>query len=63
MYHDDMQYLSREELEKLQSERLVKVVKKVYDNVEIYRKKMDAAGVKPEDIKSIKDITDRKSVV
>lgn len=48
MYHDDMQYLSREELEKLQSERLVKVVKKVYDNVEIYRKKMDAAGVKPE---------------
>ena len=57
MYHDDMQYLSREELEKLQSERLVKVVKKVYDNVEIYRKKMDAAGVKPEDIKSIKDIT------
>ncbi len=57
MYSDNMQYLSREELKKVQSERLVKVVKKVYDNVEIYRKKMDAAGVKPEDIKSIDDIT------
>lgn len=57
MYQDDMQYLSREQLEKIQSERLVKVVKRVYDNVEIYRKKMDEAGVKPEDIKSIKDIT------
>ena len=40
--------MREQELEKLQSERLVKVVKKVYDNVEIYRKKMDAAGVKPE---------------
>ena len=57
MYSDNMQYLSREELKKVQSERLVKVVKKVYNNVEIYRKKMDAAGVKPEDIKSIDDIT------
>ena len=57
MYSDNMQFLSREELEKVQSERLVKVVKRVYDNVEIYRKKMDAIGLKPEDIKSIKDIT------
>lgn len=49
--------MTREELKSLQSERLVKVVKRVYDNVEIYRKKMDEAGVKPSDIKSIDDIT------
>ena len=49
--------MTREELRALQSERLVKVVKRVYDNVEIYRKKMDEAGVKPSDIKSIDDIT------
>lgn len=54
---DREETLSREEMQALQSERLVKVVKRVYDNVEIYRKKMDEAGVKPEDIKSIKDIT------
>ena len=41
----------------LQSERLVKLVKYVYDNVEFYRKKMDAVGVRPEDIKGLEDIT------
>lgn len=57
MFIDENQYLDRDTLSKLQSERLVKVVKRVYDNVEIYRKKMDEAGVKPQDIKSIDDIT------
>ena len=41
------------ELKALQSEKLVKQVKNVYENVEFYRKKMDEAGVKPEDIKGI----------
>ena len=49
--------MSRDEMTALQSERLVKLVKYVYDNVEFYRNKMDAAGVKPEDIKGIEDIT------
>ena len=40
----------------LQSERLVKLVKYVYDNVEYYRNKMDKAGVSPSDIKGIEDI-------
>lgn len=48
--------MSPEELKASQSENLCNVVKRVYDNVEIYRKKMDEAGVKPEDIKSIDDI-------
>lgn len=49
--------MSRDELTSLQSERLRAVVKRVYDNVEIYRKKMDEIGLKPEDIKDIRDIT------
>ena len=49
--------MAREEMTKLQSERLVKLVKYVYDNVEFYRKRMDSVGVKPEDIKGIEDIT------
>ena len=48
--------MSPEDRKKLQSERLVKLVKYVYDNVEFYRKRMDEYGVKPEDIKSIDDI-------
>ena len=48
--------MSRDEMTALQSERLVKQVKRVYENVEFYRKKMDALGVKPEDIKGIEDI-------
>ena len=49
--------MSKEDIKRVQSEKLVKQVKYVYDNVECYRKRMDEAGVKPEDIKSIDDIT------
>ncbi len=48
--------MSRDEMNALQSERLVKQVKNVYENVEFYRKKMDALGVEPGDIKGIEDI-------
>lgn len=44
-------------MRKLQSERLIKTVKTCYEKVPFYRKKMDELGVKPEDIKSIDDIT------
>lgn len=56
-YFHKEECLSNEEMASLQSERLRTVVARVYNNVEIYRKKMDEAGVKPEDIKSIHDIT------
>ncbi len=45
-----------EEMKKLQSEKLVKQVKHVYDNVPYYRNLMDEKGVKPEDIKGIDDL-------
>ncbi|MBQ4137274.1 MAG: phenylacetate--CoA ligase [Clostridia bacterium] len=49
--------MSREKLEALQLERLQKTVKHVYENVPMYKERMDALGVKPEDIKSLSDIT------
>lgn len=55
-FNEKIETASREELEKIQSERLVNTVKRVYDNVPAYRKKMDEAGIKPEDIKSVADL-------
>ena len=49
--------MSRDEMTNLQSKRLVKLVDYVYHNVEFYRKKMQAVGLLPGDIKSIDDIT------
>ncbi len=49
--------LSRQDLSKLQSERLQKVSSRVYDRVPFYKKKFAEKGVKPSDIKSIQDIT------
>ena len=49
--------MPREELRKLQSQLLVKQVKRVYENVECYRNRMDAAGIKPEDIHGIEDLS------
>ena len=57
IWNEKMECMSREDMRQLQSERLVKLVKYVYDNVEFYRNRMDEYGVKPEDIHSIDDIT------
>ena len=48
--------MSREEIEAIQLERLKKTVSRVYENVPAYRAKMDEAGVKPEDIQTLKDL-------
>jgi len=44
------------ELRKRQAESLVRQVRNVYAHVPFYKKKMDNAGVKPEDIQSLEDI-------
>ena len=55
-YQKEIETMPLEEMKKLQSEKLVKQVKHVYDNVEYYRNLMDEKGVKPEDIKGIDDL-------
>lgn len=52
-----METLSAEELRKIQSERLVSTVKRVYDHVPYYAEKMKAAGIEPGDIKSVDDLS------
>ncbi len=48
--------LSRQEIEAIQLERLQETVSRVYDKVPAYREKMDKKGIKPQDIKTLKDL-------
>ncbi len=56
-WQEEIETMPRKKIEELQTERLIRQVERVYDNVELYRNRMDAAGVKPSDIKSLDDIT------
>ena len=55
-YQKEIETMPVEDLKKLQSEKIVKQVKHVYENVAYYRNLMDEKGVKPEDIQSIDDL-------
>lgn len=55
-YQKELETMPREKIKQLQSEKLVKQVKHVYDNVKYYRDFMDKKGVKPEDIRSVDDL-------
>ena len=57
IYNEKIECANKEDLKNLQSERLVKLVKYVYDNSPAYKQKLDKAGIIPTDIKSIDDIT------
>lgn len=57
IYNEKIECANKENLKNLQSERLVKLVKYVYDNSPAYKQKLDKAGIIPTDIKSIDDIT------
>ena len=55
-YQPAIECACREEIVRIQNEKLVKQVKRVWDAVPYYRQKMTAHGVTPDDIKSIDDI-------
>jgi len=57
IWNEAKECMSRDEMTHLQSTRLVKQVNYVFHNVEYYRKKMQAAGLEPGDIRGIEDIT------
>ena len=48
--------MPRKDLEVLQLKRLKKVVKTAWDKLPYYRRKMEAAGVKPRDIRTMADV-------
>ena len=55
-FQKEIETMSIDEMRALQSEKLVKQVKHVYENVPYYRDLMDKKGVTPEDIKGIDDL-------
>lgn len=56
-YRDSIECAPIQELRALQSYRLSKTVRHVYENVPFYRKKFDEMGLKPEDIQSVRDLS------
>ena len=55
-WNEKIETMPKEELQALQLELLQKLVKNTYRDSKFYRERMDAAGVKPEDIKTLDDI-------
>lgn len=56
IYNPEMECMSRDERTALQNERLRATVRLEYDNVPMYRERMDKKGIKPEDIKTVEDL-------
>jgi len=56
IYNPERECMSRDELQALQGARLVETVKREYENVPMYRARMDAKGIKPEDIRGLEDL-------
>lgn len=57
IWNEAKECMSRDELNNLQGMRLVKLVDRVYHNVEFYRKKMQEMGLEPGDIKGLEDLS------
>ena len=55
-WEEEMETLPRAGLESIQLLRLRRLVARVYAKVEPYRRKMDAAGIKPDDIRTLADL-------
>ncbi len=55
-WEEEIETLPRVGLESIQLRRLQHLVARVYKTVAPYRRKMEAAGVKPDDIKSLADL-------
>ena len=56
IYDKKIECASRSEIEAIQSERLIKIVRHAYENLRYYRDKMNAASITPDDIKSVADV-------
>mgnify|MGYP002538191102 CR=1 FL=1 len=56
IWNEAKECMSRDEMQNLQSKRLVKAVNRVYHNVEYYRKRMQQVGLEPGDINGIEDL-------
>lgn len=55
-FQPEIETMPVEQIKAMQSKKIVKQVRHVYENLPYYRKKMDDLGLKPEDIRGIEDI-------
>ncbi len=56
IYNPKMECMSRDERTALQTVRLQQTVKREYENVPLYRARMEAKGICPEDIRTVDDL-------
>ena len=56
MFSPDIEKIDRKKLRELQLERLKHIVAYAYENVPMYKKRFDAIGLRPEHIRTLKDI-------
>ena len=56
IWNETFECMTREEMHRCQSRRLIDLVERVYHNVPFYRRKMQELGVSPEDIRGIEDL-------
>jgi phenylacetate-CoA ligase len=56
LFDEEFETLPREALEAVQLKRLVTTAERVYATVSFYKKKFDEAGIRPSEIKSLKDL-------
>ena len=57
IYNEEYETMSREALEAIQLRRLQSVVARVYNTVPFYKKRFDEAGIKPDDIRTLHDLS------
>lgn len=55
-FEEKYETMSRDEMSALQSQRLVSMVERCYNNVPLYKKRFDEMGILPGDIKTIEDL-------
>lgn len=55
-FTEDIETMAVEQLKAMQSEKLVRQVRHVYEHLPVYRAMMDEKGVRPEDIHGIEDL-------
>ena len=55
-WQENLEKIGHKSLVKLQLERLQDTVHRAYKNIPFYKKKLDETGVRPGDIKSLRDI-------
>jgi len=57
VWNKTVECMPRDRMQEWQLQRLQELVSRVYERVPFYRQKFDASGVKPADIRSLKDIS------